>query len=298
MDNVVNEKFSIYNMDCIKGMQEHIEDDSIHYSIFSPPFSNMYVYSDHISDMGNSKNDDEFFQHYQFLADELHRVMMPGRLVSVHCMDLPTMKSRDGFIGIRNFGGDICRSMEKAGFIYHSKVTIWKNPVVAMQRTKALGLLHKQIRKDAAMCRQGIPDELWTFRKDGDNPEPVANTYETMPISAEHVEDGGDIRRCWQNYASPVWMDINPSNTLQKKSARDEKDERHICPLQLEVIQRGIDLWTNQGDTVLSPFMGIGSEGHVAQNMKRKFIGFELKESYYRQAKENISLASGIAGLF
>ncbi|MFA5754220.1 MAG: site-specific DNA-methyltransferase [Patescibacteria group bacterium] len=285
-----SEKYKIICGDCVEEIAQ-IKSDSIHYSIFSPPFASLYTYSDHPADMGNCSGISEFISHFQFLADELFRVIKPGRLVSIHCMDMPTLKSRDGFIGIYHFAGDLCSAMQKAGFIYHSKVTIWKDPVVAMQRTKALGLLHKQIRKDAAMCRQGIPDELWTFRKDGVNDEPVENTHSTMPVAADKVPSGSDIRRCWQNYASPVWMDINPSKTLQRESAREEKDERHICPLQLEVIERGIDLWTNENDIVFSPFAGIGSEGYVAIKMNRRFIGIELKESYAKQATKNIEIA-------
>jgi len=284
------ELYRLIRGDCIEEMHA-MRENTAHYSIFSPPFASLYTYSDHDQDMGNCADHAEFFEHYGFMARELYRVLMPGRLVSVHCMDLPTSKARDGFIGIYHFCGAICAAMENAGFIYHSKVTIWKDPVTAMQRTKALGLLHKQIRKDASMCRQGIPDELWTFRKPGDNQEPVANTHETMPVASDKVPSGGDPRRCWQNYASPVWMDINPSKTLQAASARDEQDERHICPLQLEVIERGIDLWTNDGDIVLSPFAGIGSEGYMAVKMGRRFIGIELKESYARQAERNLAAA-------
>ena len=229
--------------------------------------------------MGNSKGDDEFYDHFIFLAKELYRVTMPGRLLSFHCMDLPLMKERDGVIGLKDFPAIIRRIFEDCGFIYHSKVTIWKNPVTEMQRTKALGLLHKQIRKDSTMNRQGIPDYIITMRKPGENPERVSHTYETFPV---------DI---WQNYASPVWMDIRQSDTLQKKSAREEKDERHICPLQLEVIQRCIELWTNPEDIVLDPFAGIGSVPYTAVKMGRRGIGIELKESYYRQAVNNLKAA-------
>lgn len=226
---------------------------------------------------------DEFWQHYKFLIKESHRVMMPGRLVSIHCMNLPTAKSRDGYIGIRDFRGDIIRAYEDAGFIYHSEVCIWKDPVTAMQRTKALGLLHKQIKKDSCMSRQGIPDYLVTFRKGGDNPERVTNTNESFPVQV------------WQRFASPIWMDINPSDTLQKESAREHADERHICPLQLEVIRRGIKLWSNPSDTVWSPFSGIGSEGFVAIEMDRKFIGSELKRSYWVQGCANLEHATKCA---
>lgn len=256
-----------------------ISDDSIHYIIFSPPFSSLYTYSNSERDLGNCKNDDEFFAHFDFLAPELFRVLMPGRLMSVHCMNLPTTKERNGYIGIRDFRGDLIRIFQAAGFIYHSEVCIWKDPVTAMQRTKALGLLHKQLKKDSCMSRQGIPDYLVTFRKPGDNPERVTHTNESFPVSI------------WQNYASPIWMDINPSETLQRTSAREDDDERHIAPLQLEVIRRGLELWTNPGDIVFSPFAGIGSEGYEAVKNGRRFIGFELKQSYYDQACKNLARA-------
>jgi hypothetical protein len=204
---------------------------------------------------------------------------MPGRLISIHCMNLPASKQRDGVIGLRDFRGDVIRGMEQAGMIYHSEVCIWKDPVIAMQRTKALGLLHKQIKKDSAMCRQGIPDYLVTFRKPGDNPERVEHTDESFPVDQ------------WQKYASPVWDDINPSDTLQRESAREDKDEKHICPLQLTVIRRGIELWSNPGDIVLDPFDGIGSTGYVAMGQGRRHIGIELKRSYYEQAVANCKAA-------
>ncbi|MDD2315683.1 MAG: DNA methyltransferase [Proteiniphilum sp.] len=256
-----------------------LPDDSIHYTLFSPPFSQLYVYSNSIRDMGNCANDSIFFSHFSFLANELLRVTMPGRLVSIHCMLLPSMKERDGVIGLKDFRGDLIRVMLNQGFIYHSEVQIWKNPVTEMQRTKALGLLHKQIRKDSTMCRMGIPDYIITFRKPGENPEPVSHTHENFPVSK------------WQQYASPVWMDIKQSNTLQRRSAREEADEKHICPLQLDVIERCIELWTNKGDIVFDPFAGIGSVPWRAVQMDRRGIGFELKESYYKLAVKNMEMA-------
>ncbi len=278
LDQVTENKYALYNGDSCEVVKE-IPDNSIHYTIFSPPFASLYTYSNSDRDMGNSKGDDEFYNHFIYLAKELYRITMPGRLLSFHCMDLPLMKERDGVIGLKDFPSIIRQIFEDCGFIYHSKVTIWKNPVTEMQRTKALGLLHKQIRKDSAMNRQGIPDYIVTMRKPGDNPERVSHTHETFPVDV------------WQNYASPVWMDIRQSDTLQKKSAREDKDERHICPLQLEVIQRCIELWTNPGDIVLDPFAGIGSVPYVAVTMGRRGIGIELKDSYYKQAKNNLEIA-------
>jgi DNA modification methylase len=261
-----------------------VPSDSVHYSVFSPPFASLYTYSASDRDMGNCKTQEQFMAHFDFLVRELYRVIMPGRLLSFHCMNLPTTKVRDDYIGIRDFRGDLIRLFESAGFIFHSEVVIWKDPVTAMQRTKALGLLYKQLRKDSAMSRQGIPDYLVTMRKPGENLARVTKTAESFPVDL------------WQRYASPVWMDINPSDTLQFRSAREQADERHICPLQLEVIERAIELWTNPGDTVLSPFAGIGSEGYVALQHGRKFLGMELKESYWRQACANLVQAKAVMG--
>ena len=270
----IGERYALYcgdSCEVIKG----IPDNSVHFSVYSPPFASLYTYSNSDRDMGNCRNHGEFYEQFEFLASELFRVLMPGRNMSFHCMNLPTSKERDGFIGITDFRGELIRIFQKVGFIFHSEVCIWKDPVTAMQRTKALGLLHKQLKKDSCMSRQGIPDYLVTMRKPGENPEPVTHTNETFPVDA------------WQRYASPVWMDINPSDTLQARSARDEKDERHICPLQLDVIKRAILLWSNPGDIVLTPFLGIGSEAYVALELKRRAIGIELKESYYNQAVKN-----------
>ena len=266
--------FALYNGDSCEVMKA-IPDNSIHYSIFSPPFAQLYVYSNSVRDLGNCRDTTEFYTQFEFIIQELYRIMIPGRLVSMHCMDLPTQKMRDGFTGLIDFPGQLIHMMCNAGFIYHSRVTIWKDPVVEMQRTKALGLLHKQLKKDSAMCRQGKADYIITFRKSGENPERIEHTNETFPVSK------------WQNYASPVWMDINQSKTLQKESAREEKDEKHICPLQLDVIERCIELWTNENDIVFTPFLGIGSECYQALSMNRRAVGIELKESYYNQAVAN-----------
>lgn len=276
--NIINSAFgkgyALYNGDSAEILTQ-IPSESVHYSIFSPPFQSLYTYSNSERDLGNCETAGEFYEQFSYIGRELYRVIKPGRLMSVHCMNLPTSKERDGYIGIRDFRGELIRFFEGIGFIYHSEVVIWKDPVTAMQRTKALGLLHKQLKKDSCMSRQGIPDYLVTFRKPGENTERVTHTNESFPVSL------------WQRYASPVWMDINPSNTLQRESAREEQDERHVCPLQLEVIERAIDLWSNPGDVVLTPFLGIGSEAYVALQKGRKAIGIELKESYFKQAVAN-----------
>lgn len=284
------DNWDMYMGDCVESIKQ-LDSDSIHYSIFSPPFASLYTYSNSDRDMGNSRNDQEFFDHFVYLAKELHRVMMPGRLISFHCMNLPSSKERDGFIGVKDFRGDMLRIFQSAGFVFHSEVCIWKDPVTAMQRTKAIGLLHKQIRKDSALSRQGIPDYLVTVRKLGDNPEPCAGPFTEFAGENPPAKTGDAIKdsiNIWQRYASPVWMDINPSDTLQYRSARANDDERHICPLQLEVIRRGLQLWSNPGDLVLSPFAGIGSEGYVSLQMQRRFVGFELKPSYFNCAVKNL----------
>lgn len=279
----VTDNYALYNADCVEVARE-IPSDSIHFSVSSIPFASLYTYSNSERDMGNCRTYEEFAYHFSFIINEWFRITMPGRLVSIHCMNLPTTKQFHGYIGIQDFRGDIIRWMQKVGFIYHSEVCIWKDPVTAMQRTKAIGLLHKQIKKDSCMSRQGVPDYLCTFRKPGDNPEPVIHTNETFPVAL------------WQRYASPVWMDINPSKTLQRQSAREDKDERHICPLQLEVIERAIELWSNPGDTVYDPFGGIGSTGYVALKNGRKTVMSELKESYFKQMVLNCESAANNPG--
>lgn len=278
LEQRIEEFYSMYHGDSCE-VVKGIPDNSIHYTIFSPPFSSLYTYSNSDRDMGNSKSDDEFYEHFRYLVKELYRITMPGRLLSFHCMNIPLMKQRDGVIGLKDFRGELIRLFTDEGFIFHSEVCIWKNPVTEMQRTKALGLLHKQIKKDSAMSRQGIPDYVVTMRKPGENPEPIEHTNESFPVDL------------WQKYASPVWMDIKQSNTLQKKSAREEEDERHICPLQLDVIKRCICLWTNPGDIVLDPFAGIASSNYMALRLDRRTIGIELKDSYYVQAVANCEMA-------
>jgi hypothetical protein len=276
-EEVKSDKYWIKRGDCVQLIRE-VKNESVGFSIFSPPFAELYTYSSHLEDMGNSRDYNEFLTQFRFLVIELHRVIKQGRNVAVHCMDLPIQKGKEGFIGLRDFSGLIREAFESAGFIYHSRVTIWKDPVVEMQRTKALGLLHKQVKKDSTMSRVGIPDYLMIFRKDGERNDPVRCD---IPVDL------------WQKYASPVWMDIDYGDTLQGyRNGRDENDEKHICPLQLPTIERAIHLYTNKGDTVLTPFMGIGSEVFQAVKMDRKGIGFELKESYFNLAKKNLQSLS------
>lgn len=271
----ITEDFAIYHGDCVE-VTPNIPDESVDLSIFSPPFAELYTYSDEIADMGNSKDYNEFLFAFSFLVKELFRITRQGRNVCVHCMDLPIQKGKEGFIGLRDFSNMIRESFEKEGFIYHSRITIWKDPVIEMQRTKALGLLHKQVKKDSTMSRVGLPDYILVFRKDGERENPV------------HCDISVDT---WQKFASPVWFDINYSNTLNLKGSRDEKDEKHICPLQLDTIDRLLTLYSNEGDTILTPFAGIGSEVYQSVLRNRKAIGIELKESYYNAAVKNCNNA-------
>jgi DNA modification methylase len=268
--------FSAYNADCVD-FASQLPESCVDLTIYSPPFSSLYVYSDSIADMGNSKDDDEFFNQYRFLISEKLRITKQGRISCVHCMDLPSSKTMHGYIGRRDFSGEIIREHINAGWIYHCRVTVWKDPVVEMQRTKALGLLHKQLKKDSCRSRMGNPDYLLVFQKPGENQNPVTHDNQDFPVDQ------------WQQWASPVWMDINQTDVLSVKGSKGERDEKHVCPLQLQFITRCLVLWSNRGDTVFSPFMGIGSEGYQSIKLGRKFIGTELKESYFNQAVRNLS---------
>lgn len=278
--------FAAYNGDCVSVVSQ-LPDRSVGFSVYSPPFSNLFCYSDSEADMGNSADDGEFLTHYGYLLGEMARVMKPGRLCAVHCSDLPFTKWKDGVIGIKDLSGMIVKAHEAAGFVLHSRITIWKDPVVEMTRTKALGLLYKQLQKDSTKSRTGMPDYLLVFRAPGDNVEPVGQDAAKFPVEQ------------WQKWASPVWMDIRQTDTLNVQQARENKDEKHICPLQLGLIERATLLWSNPGDVVLSPFMGIGSEGFVALKQRRRFVGVELKDSYFRVAAKNLAAAeAGAVDLF
>lgn len=284
------DNWAIYNADCIEALAG-MPEGSIDLSIFSPPFSDLFVYSDSERDMGNCSSHDEFMEHYKFFSQNLYRAMKPGRIICVHCTDLPARKGKDGFIGLHDFSGDLIKAHTETGFVYHARCTIWKDPVIEMQRTKALGLLYKQLKKDSAMSRVGMPDYMLFFRKDEPNPEPVTHTPEDLPVDQ------------WQELASPVWWNVNQTRVLNGRQAKGEKDEKHICPLQLDVIDRCLTLYSNPGDVVLDPFNGIGSTGHEAIRMDRKYIGFELKPEYAKQAAkfltqaeaEKASLFDGVA---
>ena len=275
--------YGIYVADCIEVMAG-LPDGLIDLAIFSPPFSDLFVYSDSERDMGNCGSHDEFMEHYRYFAENLYRAMKPGRIACVHCTDLPTRKGRDGFIGLHDFGGDLIKAHQAAGFVYHARCTIWKDPVVEMQRTKALGLLYKQLKKDSAMSRVGMPDYMLFFRKDEVNPEPITHTPDDLPVGE------------WQELASPVWMTVRQGNVLNGRMARGEEDERHICPLQLDVIERCLRLYSNPGDLVLDPFNGIGSTGFQALRMGRRYLGIELKPEYAGQAAKFLAEAEATQG--
>ena len=264
---------------------DQLEDNEIDMYIFSPPFAELYVYSDKPEDMGNVRNYNEFFEHFSYLIPKIKRTLKPGRVCVIHCMDLPIQKGKEGYIGVRDFPGMITRAFQDQGFIYNGRVTIWKNPVVEMQRTKALGLLHKQVLKDASFSRVGIPDYLLILKNEGDNPVPVVH-QKTDPQKANYISVDE-----WQKIASPVWDDINYSNTLQFRKGRDEKDEKHICPLQCETVDRVIKLWSNEGEVIADPFGGIGTSAVQALKQGRKAWTSELKESYYELMQENINEA-------
>lgn len=298
IDQTFGKNWAMYHGDCVEVIKG-IPDNTIHYSLFSPPFASLFTYSNSERDMGNCKNDDDFFDHFDYLPPELYRVIMPGRLVSFHCMNLPCILSKDGFIGMKDFRGDLIRSFQKVGFIYHSEVCIWKDPLVQATRTKMLSLAHKQISKDSSRCGMGFADYVVTMRKPGDNPEPISHGRgferyfgcDPEPRAGKtndprHNKYSHDV---WRRYASPVWMDISQTRTLNVQQAREKDDERHICPLQLDVIARCLELWTNPNDVVLSPFAGIGSEGYEAIRLERKYIGIELKESYFSVAVKNLT---------
>jgi hypothetical protein len=352
LDQTFGRNWALYNSDCVEGIRK-LPSNSIHYSIYSPPFANLYTYSASDRDMGNCKNEAEFYEHFKFLIPELYRVLAPGRNLSFHCANIPTTKWKHGVIGQQDFRGMLIRLMvgddaadfytvmnslkrrqyeaamneegdrvnrlqsaiesmqqeliehpSETGFIYHSEVCIWKDPVMSQQRTNALGLLHSQIVKDSVRCRQGIPDFLVTMQKPGINPQPVKGAFDhyvgddVIPdVEFTTYEDNRNPYsiEVWQRYASPVWMDIRINDTLNgekgKRKAKETDDEPHVCPLQKEVIHRAVQMYTNPGDVVLSPFAGIGSEGYVSLELDRKFIGFELKKSYYKQAIANLKIA-------
>jgi DNA modification methylase len=303
-------RFALYNGDCCEVLPD-LPDESVGFSVFSPPFADLYSYSDDERDMSNAASYEEFFEHFGFLIGQLERLIMPGRVVAVHCCDLPTFKSNGDPIGIKDFSGDIIRAFLGQGFIFHSRHCIWKDPLIAAVRTKAIGLAHKQVVKDSSLIRTGIPDYIVCFRKPGENPRPIENRNalteyhgsRSVPTNLDRFighEDARTNKRShwiWQQYASPVWFDVRQTRVLKFREAKGKDDEKHICPLQLDTIERCVSLWSAKGDTVLSPYMGVGSEVYVAVKNRRKAIGVELKTSYYRQALKNLESLRNRKGL-
>jgi DNA methylase len=291
INQVHGEVYSLYQGDSAEVLRG-LPDNSIGMTLFSPPFMGLYVYSDSIRDLGNSKTDAEFWAHFGFIADELFRIMKPGRILAFHCMVMPAMKERDGYIGLKDFRGEMIRFFEKRGFIHHSEHVIWKDPLIEATRTKALGLMHKQLMKDSAMCRAGLPDYLIAMRKPGENSDPICHPDGLDHWAGTNPPKNGNLsHERWRRYADPIWDDINQSRTLNARDGRSEDDSRHIAPLQLDVIDRAVWLWSNKGDTVCSPFAGIGSEGYVALLKERRFVGIELKAEYFNQAAVNLDAA-------
>lgn len=312
--------WAIHNSDCIEGMWA-MPAHSVDCMVTSIPFGDLFVYSDSERDLGNAGEGQKFLEQYRFFAEALTRVMKPGRMACIHVTDLPTRKGKHGHIGLQDFSGDVVRAHEDAGMIYHGRATIWKDPVVEMQRTKALGLLYKQIRKDSAMNRVGMPDYMMFLRAPGDNPDRIehvapGDTKEAVKIARKwlhemhrlglasetptdaqiaamipHVEF--DVYE-WQRLASPVWMDIQQGNVLNRMKGKD--DERHVCPLQLDVIERCLRLYSKPGDVVMDPFNGIGSTGYQAVKMFRRYLGFELKHEYAARADKNMKEAEASIG--
>jgi len=301
VNEVITDRYAIYNSDCVDAMQQ-IPDAKIDMSIFSPPFENLYCYSDSPKDLGNCKTHDEFFTHFGFVVEQLARIIKPGRNCCVHCMDIPAMKERDGYIGIKDFSGDIIRLFQSHGFIYHSRHTIWKDPLIEATRTKAIGLMHKQLVKDSIMSRAGLPDYVLTFRNAGKNEVPITHEEGLTKYcgSKDPTQGFSGIQishNIWRAYASPVWGDIRQTNTLNARIARGDDDEKHLCPLQLDVIERACVLWSNPGEVVFTPFMGVGSECYGALITGRKAIGVELKTAYYNQAVKNLANAESGQGV-
>lgn len=285
INTATGDGWTLHHGDCVRVAREKIADNSVGLAVFSPPFADLFTYSSDVQDMGNCADVSEFTKHFEILVAELARVMMPGREVAVHCVDLLSTKWKHGKIEFQDFSGELIRCFWRHGFLFHSRICIWKSPVTEMQRTKAHGLLYKTLKADSCDSRVGCADYLIIFRKPGENPHPVTKDPKSFPVEL------------WQEYASPVWMTVDQGNVLNRDGARDSADERHICPLQLDVIERAVTLWSNPGDLVYSPFAGIGSEGYQALKQGRTFVGSELKASYFGQACQNLQTATAQMGL-
>jgi len=296
LDQASGENWTLFNADCVDVLNS-LPENSIHLSVFSPPYASLYTYSNSDRDMGNCINDAQFYEHFDYVVAGLNRVTKPGRIVAVDCMNIPAMKERDGYIGLKDFRGDLIRAFQRAGFIFHSEHCVWKDPLLEATRTKALGLMHKQLCKDSTRVRAGIPQYILGFRKVGENTEPVAHINGMDEWAGENPPVTGNLsHERWRRYASPVWMDINFSNTLNARAARENEDERHVCPMSMDLIERCIYLWSNPGDVIFDPYSGVGSTGFMAIKMGRKSVGSELKRSYFEQAAKNLDMAKSDQG--
>jgi DNA modification methylase len=307
-DQLITEKFALYHGDCIEVMQS-LPAASVHLSIYSPPFGGLYHYSSNERDLSNCDDYDQFFDHYAFVVRELARITVPGRMTAVHCMDVPTGNS--GTDALIDFPGDIIRLHDREGWRYVARYAVWKEPLAVRNRTLQKSLAHKTIVDDSSRCSVANADYLLVFRRKGENPIPIVHPhglleyYGERPIPHELLHYRGWRGKqtenrfshwIWRQYASAFWDDIRMNRVLPFKPARDKDDEKHVHPLQLDVIDRCLTLWSNPGETVLTPFMGVGSEVYAAVMQGRRGIGAELKASYYRQAVRNVeAAAAGIA---
>lgn len=277
-DECHGERFSFYLGDSVQILRQ-FPANCMDLTVFSPPFADLFVYSPSVCDMGNVANDAAFLESYRHIATEITRTLRPGRNIAVHCADLPSFLWKSGRKGMRDFPGLLIKAHEDAGLWYSGRITVWKDPVTEMQRTKAERLLYKNIRENAGVCSVGNPDYILLFHKDGrEHDDRVAVVHKPDEFPVEQ----------WQRWASPVWMDIDQTRTLNVREGREESDERHMCPLQLDTIERLVTLWTNPGEVVFSPFGGIGSEPYGALTLGRKGIAIELKRSYWTLGCRNL----------
>lgn len=297
VDQTSGERWTLYLGDSAEVLSA-LPDRSVDLVLTSPPYMSLFAYSNSARDIGNSTSAGEFWEHYGYVIDQTVRLIKPGRLIVVDCMNVPTLKHRDGYIGVIDFRGDIIRAHQERGMIFHSEHLLWKDPLIEATRTKALGLMHKQLCADSSMSRAGLPQYLLAFRAPGKNDEPISHPNGLDYFVGENAPTTGNLsHERWRRYASPVWMDVDFSRTLNVRDAREEDDEKHVCPFSLDIVERAIQLWSNPGDVVLDPFNGIGSTGFAAIQAGRRYVGCELKRSYFDVAVRNLREASASSQL-